>query len=110
MIIKIGSGGRGLRKVVAIPPPALPRLHRERELFIDNLLVQIHFIIDTIWWTGLAPWDLKSHLQGILHRVGVLISFDAKGRGLRKVVAIPPPALPRLHTPHPSRQINGASR
>ena len=29
----------------------------EREFFIDNLLVRIHFIIETIWWTGLAPWD-----------------------------------------------------
>ena len=30
---------------------------REREFFIDNLLVRIHFIIEVIWWTGLAPWD-----------------------------------------------------
>ena len=28
---------------------------RERELFIDNLLVRIHFIIVMIRWTGLAP-------------------------------------------------------
>ena len=28
---------------------------REREFFIDNLLVRIHFIIVMIWWTGLAP-------------------------------------------------------
>ena len=27
----------------------------EREFFIDNLLVRIHFIIEMIWWTGLAP-------------------------------------------------------
>ena len=30
---------------------------REREFFIDNLLVRIHFIIVMIWWTGLAPWE-----------------------------------------------------
>jgi len=24
---------------------------------IDNLLVRIHFIIEMIWWTGLAPYD-----------------------------------------------------
>ena len=30
---------------------------REREFFIDNLLVRIHFIIVMIKWTGLAPWD-----------------------------------------------------
>ena len=28
----------------------------EREFFIDNLLVRIHFIIVMIRWTGLAPW------------------------------------------------------
>ena len=30
---------------------------REREFFIDNLLVRVHFIIEMIWWTGLAPWE-----------------------------------------------------
>jgi len=29
---------------------------RQREFFIDNLLVRIHFIIEMIWWTGLSPW------------------------------------------------------
>jgi len=29
----------------------------EREFYIDNLLVRIHFIIEMIWWTGLAPWE-----------------------------------------------------
>jgi len=28
----------------------------EREFFIDNLLVRIHFIIVMIRWTGLVPW------------------------------------------------------
>ena len=32
---------------------------RERELFIDNLLVRIHFIIVMIRWTGLAPWEVE---------------------------------------------------
>ena len=32
---------------------------REREFFIDNLLVRIHFIIEMIWWTGLAPWEFE---------------------------------------------------
>jgi len=30
-------------------------LRREREFFIVNLLVRIHFIIVMIRWTGLAP-------------------------------------------------------
>ena len=27
----------------------------ERESFIENLLVRIHFVIEMNWWTGLAP-------------------------------------------------------
>ena len=30
--------------------------YADREFFIDNLLVRIHFIIVMIRWTGLAPW------------------------------------------------------
>jgi len=32
---------------------------REREFFIDNLLVRIHFIIVMIRWTGLASWEFE---------------------------------------------------
>ena len=35
-----------------------PQLEREREFFIDNLLVRIHFFIEMIWWTGLVPWEV----------------------------------------------------
>jgi len=31
----------------------------EREFFIDNLLVRVHFIIVMIRWTGLAPWECE---------------------------------------------------
>ena len=31
----------------------------EREFFIDNLLFRIHFIIEMIWLTGLAPWQFE---------------------------------------------------
>ena len=34
----------------------------QREFFIDSLLVQIHFIIELIWWTGLAPSEFEFHL------------------------------------------------
>ena len=30
------------------------------ELFIDILLVRIHFIIVMIRWTGLVPWDFEN--------------------------------------------------
>ena len=38
----------------------------ERELFIDNLLVRIPFIIVMIRWTGLAPWEFESPFPGSL--------------------------------------------
>ena len=52
-------------------PSTLPRLrathhHRERHLFIDNLLVQIHLIIVMIGWTGLAPWEFEIPFPGSL--------------------------------------------
>ena len=41
------------------------RIFAERELFIDNLLVRIHFIIVMIRWTGLAPWRFEFPFPGI---------------------------------------------
>ena len=38
-------------------------LPKERQFFIDNLLVRIHFIIEMIKWTGLAPWELVTQKQ-----------------------------------------------
>jgi len=38
---------------------ATPSPVNEREIFIDNLLVRIHFIIVMIRWTGLAPWEFE---------------------------------------------------
>jgi len=32
---------------------------KEGECFTDNLLVQMHFIIVTSRWTGLAPWEFE---------------------------------------------------
>jgi len=36
----------------------------EREFFVDNLLVRIHFIMVMIRWTGLAPWDFEFLFPG----------------------------------------------
>jgi len=36
----------------------------EREFFIDNLVVRIHFIIVMIGWTGLAPWEFEIPFPG----------------------------------------------
>ena len=38
----------------------------EREIFIDKLLVRIHFIIVMIRWTGLAPWEFEFTFPGSL--------------------------------------------
>ena len=37
-----------------------------REFFIDNPLVRIHFIIEMIRCTGLAPWDSEFTFPGSL--------------------------------------------
>ena len=39
---------------------------RERDFFIDNLLVRIHFIIEMIRWIGLAPWESEFPFSGSL--------------------------------------------
>ena len=39
---------------------------KEREFFIDNLLVRIDFIIEIIWWTSLAPWEFEFPFPGSL--------------------------------------------
>jgi len=57
-IIRQGHLGSGRRCVARDVVVVLLRAHLpEREFFIDNLLVRIHFIIVMIWWTGLAPWE-----------------------------------------------------
>ena len=46
--------------------PSLLASGRKRELFIDNLLVRIHFIIVMIRWTGLALWEFEFPFSGSL--------------------------------------------
>ena len=36
----------------------------EREFFIDNLLVRVHFITEMIRWTGLAPCEFEFPFPG----------------------------------------------
>jgi hypothetical protein len=31
----------------------------EKDFFIDDPLVRIHLVIEMIWWTGLAPWEVE---------------------------------------------------
>ena len=45
---------------------ARPWKRLEREFSIYNLLVRIHFIIEMIMWTGLAPWEFEFPFPGSL--------------------------------------------
>ena len=41
-------------------------MSREREISIDHLLVQIHYILVLIEWTVLAPWEFEFPFPGSL--------------------------------------------
>ena len=47
---------------------------QEREFFIGNPLVCIHFIIEMIWWAGLAPLQFEFPFPGSLKST-FIISF-----------------------------------
>ena len=64
--------------------PETPK--QEREFFIDNLLVRIHFIIVMTRWTGLTPWEFEFPFQGSLP------SFLEPG-----CLRSPPLAMPTLY-------------
>ena len=50
-----------------LPQRFLLRRHLPKRLFfIDNLLVQIHFIIEMSWWNGLAPREYEFPFPGSL--------------------------------------------
>ena len=50
------------RQQVTSPPPIV----REGEFFVKDLLVRIHFIIEMIWWNGLAPCESEFPFPGSL--------------------------------------------
>jgi len=83
-VCTLQGAGRGPRRRYRVQPLALSRGvlllqqrrhvcagrpfgEREREFFIDNLLVRIHFIIVMIRWTGLAPWECEFPFPGGVH-------------------------------------------
>ena len=76
-------------KSPTLNPDAPPPAPAGREFLIDNLLVRIHFMIEMIWWTGLAPWEFEFPFPGSL-------------------ISVPPPTAPpsqcftKWATPTPS--------
>ena len=58
-------------------------LQREREFFIDNLLVRVH---RCFWCTGLAPWEFESPFPGSL--ISTFLALQPRGvtaHGIRTV-------------------------
>ena len=52
---------------------------REREFFIDKLLVRIHYIIEMIRWTGLAPWEFGFPFPGSLTSTFLVTTYSVVG-------------------------------
>ncbi len=67
---------------------------KERDFFIDNLLVRIHFIIVMVGWTGLAPWEFEFAFPGsltcpFLGLSGHSVHFADGGNPLRQSLCNP---------------------
>jgi len=62
----VPEGASDLLGRVADPVPREDRHTCQREFFIDNLLVRIHFGIVMIRRTGLAPWEFEFPFPGSL--------------------------------------------
>ena len=83
---------QGTRKASKLPTlwrvrsrPGFPgyegfQVMREREFFIDNLLVRNHFIIEMIRWTGLAPWEFEFPFPGSLTSTILMTRMSSSGR------------------------------
>ena len=69
--------------------------------FVDNLLVQIHFIVGMIWWTGLAPCEREFPFPGSLISSFLVEGFQGCRAGtLLQVYPSPKPSTSgRLHAP-----------
>ena len=50
----------------------------QREFFIDNLLVRIHFIIVMIRWTGLAQWEFEFRFPGNLTSTFLVLHLQSR--------------------------------
>ena len=52
----------------------------ERDFCFDNLLVRIHFIVETVWWAGLAPCVYALSFSGSL--TSTVLELEATSRSL----------------------------
>ena len=59
------EGGRERsNKRALVPRHNVQRPCPKRECLIGIILARVHFTIETIWWTGLAPWEFESPFPG----------------------------------------------
>ena len=65
-------------------------------MFVDNLLVQIYFIIEKMWWTGLAPWKLEFPVSDSLASTFLVAFFQLLSAASQRR-PMPPLPLPRPH-------------
>ena len=67
---RVKPHGAELQNFTALPGSGTQtrrRVHAwltQREVFIDNLLVRTDFVIEMIWWTGLAPEKFEFSFSG----------------------------------------------
>ena len=67
---------------------------REREFFLDNLLVRIHLIIVMTRWTGPVPWEFELSFPGSLAS-----TFLGEGNNLNRFKQALPGNASRLFVP-----------
>ena len=80
---------------------------REREFFIDNLLVRIHLIIVVFRWTGLAPWAFELPFPGSLTFTFLHFQTQEKRDPSSAVVNLARNLTPKPQTPTPNYRSAG---
>ena len=61
---------RGRPGLVSAGTPSGLRPAGQKQFFVDNFLVRIHFVIVMIRWTGLAQWEFEFSFPG-----GIIFTF-----------------------------------
>ena len=69
----------------------------ERGFLIDNLLARIHFIIEMIWWTDLAPWEFEFSFPDSLIATFLADGGSNRVTSLRTGSVVVPETGCRLH-------------
>jgi len=90
---RVGEQPLALEPLEPLAPA--PHVPRQREFFIDNLLVRIHFIIVMMRWTGIAPWEFEFPIPGSLTPTFPPRHVDNVSRGRNRSSSQKCEAVPR---------------